>query len=67
MSERKWLVGIGTTLVLFVALVIVGIWRKKIDCDAQGGVMVRGLFETVCIKGDAVLPPSAALSRRGAE
>jgi hypothetical protein len=58
-----WVYVLPAALGFFVGGVLVGIAAKKADCDAQGGVMVRGLFETVCIKRDAVLTPNAEQPR----
>jgi hypothetical protein len=57
-----WLYVLPSALGVFVAVVLIAIAAKKTECDAHGGVMVRGLFETVCIKGDAVLTPNAKVT-----
>jgi hypothetical protein len=62
-----WLYVLPGALGIFVASVLIGIAAKKAECDAHGGVMVRGLFETVCIKGDAVLTPNAVVSGERSE
>lgn len=51
-SMNKWLERIAITVVLaFVVLVFIGMYATWSDCNAAGGITVRGMFGLVCIRG----------------